>query len=103
MGIRNLTIVVYCTTVGFAMLYTTQPLLPLLAEQWRRPIADTALLTTATMIPLALGPLLYGYVLEHVSTKHMLTPVSASLPSHSLRLALAPNIPFSCCCAPSRA
>jgi YNFM family putative membrane transporter len=73
MGIRNLAIVVYCTAVGFAILYTTQPLLPLLAEQWGRPTADTALLTTATMIPLALGPLLYGYVLEHVSTKHMLS------------------------------
>ena len=39
-------------------------LLPLLAEQWGRPIGDAALLTTATMVPLALGPLLYGYVLD---------------------------------------
>jgi MFS family permease len=84
MGIRSLAIVVYCTTVGSAILYTTQPLLPLLAEQWGRPIADTALLTTATMIPLALGPLLYGYVLEHVSTKHMLTASFGILTLHSV-------------------
>ena len=45
----NLTIVVYCTVVSFGVLYTTQPLLPLLAAQWGRPMSDTALLTTATM------------------------------------------------------
>jgi hypothetical protein len=33
MGARNLAIVVYCTVVGFAVLYATQPLLPLLAAQ----------------------------------------------------------------------
>lgn len=91
MGIRNLAIVVYCTTVGFAILYTTQPLLPLLAEQWDRPISDTALLTTATMIPLALGPLLYGYVLEHVSTKHMLTASFGVLTLAQFALSLGPE------------
>jgi len=94
MGIRNLAIVVYCTIVGFAVLYTTQPLLPLLAEQWQRPIGDTALLTTATMIPLALGPLLYGYVLEHVSTKHMLTASFSVLTLAQFALSLGPDYPM---------
>jgi len=93
MGIRNLTIVVYCTTIGFAILYTTQPLLPLLAEQWNRPISDMALLTTAMMIPLALGPLLYGYVLEHVSTKHMLTASFSVLTLAQFALSLGPEYP----------
>ena len=93
MGVRNLAIVVYCTIVGFAILYTTQPLLPLLAEQWGRPIGDTALLTTATMVPLALGPLLYGYVLEHVSTKHMLTASFSVLALAQLALSLGPDYP----------
>ncbi len=93
MGKRNLAIVVYCTIVGFAVLYTTQPLLPLLAEQWHRPIGDTALLTTATMIPLALGPLMYGYVLEHVSTKHMLTASFSVLTLAQFALGLGPDYP----------
>ena len=93
MGSRNLAIVVYCTIVGFAVLYATQPLLPLLAEQWGRPIADTALLTTATMIPLALGPLLYGYVLEHVSTKHMLGVGFAVLTVAQFAISLGPDYP----------
>ena len=91
MGLRNLAIVVYCTTVGFALLYTTQPLLPLLAEQWDRPVADMALLTTATMIPLALGPLLYGYVLEHVSTRNMLIASFSILTLAQFALTVAPG------------
>ena len=94
MGTRNLAIVVYCTVIGFAVLYATQPLLPLLAEQWGRPIGDTALLTTATMIPLALGPLLYGYVLEHVSTKHMLTASFGVLTLAQFALGLGPDYPM---------
>jgi len=94
MGIRNLAIVVYCTTIGFAILYTTQPLLPLLAEQWGRPMSDLALLTTATMIPLALSPLLYGYVLEHVSTKHMLTASFGILTLAQVALSLGPDYPL---------
>jgi len=93
MGPRNLSIVVYCTVVGFAVLYATQPLLPLLAEQWGRPVGDTALLTTATMVPLALGPLFYGYVLEHVSTKHMLSAGFSVLTVAQFAISLGPDYP----------
>lgn len=93
MGSRNLAIIVYCTVVGFAVLYATQPLLPLLAEQWQRPLGDTALLTTATMVPLALGPLLYGYVLEHISTKHMLTAGFCVLTLAQFAIGLGPDYP----------
>ena len=94
MGTRNLSIVVYCTVIGFAVLYATQPLLPLFAQQWDRSIDDIALLTTATMIPLALGPLVYGYVLEHVSTKHMLTVAFSVLTLAQFALATGPDYPL---------
>lgn len=93
MGIKNTTIIVFCTIVGFAILYATQPLLPLLAEQWGRPVADTALLTTATMIPLALGPVLYGYVLEHISTKHLLTAGFSVLTIAQFAISFGPDYP----------
>ncbi len=93
MGSRNLSIVVYCTVIGFAILYATQPLLPLFADQWHRPLDDVALLTTATMIPLALGPLLYGYVLEHISTKHLLTVAFGVLTLAQFALATGPDYP----------
>ncbi|MGB5200574.1 MAG: MFS transporter [Sedimenticolaceae bacterium] len=91
---RNLTIVVYCTVVSFGVLYTTQPLLPLLAAQWGRPMNDTALLTTATMVPLALGPLVYGYILEHVSTKHVLMAAFAVLTLAQFGLSAGPDYPL---------
>jgi YNFM family putative membrane transporter len=94
MGSRNLAIVIYCTIVGFAVLYSTQPLLPLLADQWQRPIDDLALLTTATMIPLAIAPLVYGYVLEHMSTKHLLIASFAALTIAQLLLGLGPDYPL---------
>lgn len=93
MGIRNITIVVYCTVVGFAILYAPQPLLPLLADQWQRSLDDAALLTTTTMIPLALGPLIYGYVLEHVSTKHMLAAGFLVLTVVQFAIGLGPDYP----------
>jgi YNFM family putative membrane transporter len=94
MGARNLAIIVYCTVVGFAVLYATQPLLPLLAAQWGRSIDDAALLTTATMLPLALGPLLYGYVLEHMSTRHMLTAGFVVLTLAQFAISLGPGYPL---------
>ena len=93
MGTRNLSIVIFCTIVGFAVLYSTQPLLPLLASDWNRSIDDLALLTTATMIPLAFAPLIYGYVLEHISTKHLLTGAFALLTGAQLLLGLGPDYP----------
>jgi YNFM family putative membrane transporter len=90
-GSRNLFIVVYCTIVGFAVLYSTQPLLPLLAAQWQRAPDDLALLTTATMAPLAIAPLVYGYVLEHVSTKHLLVGAFALLALCQCLLGLGPG------------
>lgn len=94
MGKHNQTIVIFCAAVGFSLLYATQPLLPLLAEQWGRPIGDTALLTTATMIPLALAPLVYGYVLEHVSTQHMLTGAFGVLALAQIALSFGPDYPL---------
>lgn len=94
MGTRNLAIIVYCTVIGFAILYTTQPLLPLLAEEWQRPIDDLAILTTVTMIPLALAPLLYGYILEHISTKHLLVAGLGALCLAQFALALGPGYPL---------
>jgi len=93
MGSRNLSIVIFCTIVGFAVLYSTQPLLPLLASDWNRSIDDLALLTTATMIPLAFAPLIYGYILEHVSTKHLLIGAFGLLTVAQLLLGLGPDYP----------
>ena len=50
MGSRNLAIVVYCTIVGFAVLYATNPAAAAGRTVGGALIGDTALLTTATMM-----------------------------------------------------
>ena len=88
---RNQSIIVYCTIVAFAILYEHQPLLPLLAGEWNRPLSDVALLTTVTMIPLALAPLIYGYFLERISSRRMLISGSSLLLVTQAVLSTAPG------------
>lgn len=90
---RNQFIIVYCTIVAFAILYEHQPLLPLLADQWNRSISDAALLTTVTMLPLAIAPLIYGYILERFSSRHMLMGGFALLFACQAILSSGPDYP----------
>jgi YNFM family putative membrane transporter len=91
---RNQIIIVYCTIIAFAILYEHQPLLPLLAEQWGRSISDTALLTTITMLPLAVAPLVYGYFLERFSSRAMLIGGFALLLISQALLSTGPDYPL---------
>jgi YNFM family putative membrane transporter len=88
---RNQFIIIYCTIVAFAILYEHQPLLPLFALQWGISVSDAALLTTVTMLPLAFAPLIYGYILEQFSTRHMLIGGYTLLLITQVILASAPD------------
>ncbi len=48
------------------VLYAPQPLLPLLGSQYGVNEPTAGLIMTATMLPLAIAPLSYGYLLRHV-------------------------------------
>ncbi|MCB1758534.1 MAG: MFS transporter [Gammaproteobacteria bacterium] len=91
MRARNQIIILYCAVVAFGILYEHQPLLPLLARQWGRSPSDAALLTTVTMVPLALAPLVYGYFLERLSARHMLIGGFLSLLVTQAILSSAPD------------
>ena len=70
---RNL-IVALCTTfVAFCTLYTPQPILPLLANEFSISPGDAGLLMTATLLPLGIAPVVYGYFLQAIPAKLMLT------------------------------
>ncbi|MBL7000588.1 MAG: MFS transporter [Gammaproteobacteria bacterium] len=91
---RNQFIISYCTIVAFAILYEHQPLLPLLAQQWGISLSDAALLTTVTMLPLAIAPLIYGYILEQFSARHMLMGGFTLLLLSQAILSTAPDYPI---------
>lgn len=52
---------------AFFVLYGLQPLLPIFADSYGISVASAGALMTATLIPLAAAPLLYGYLLAKIS------------------------------------
>ena len=59
--------ILFNTILALSVLYATQPLLPVLSQEFGVSREMAAALTTVTFIPLALAPLAYGYLLETVS------------------------------------
>ncbi|PLX70262.1 MAG: MFS transporter [Denitrovibrio sp.] len=68
----KLFIIVFCTIMTFSALYAPQPVQPIIMEYFGVSQSRSALLTTATMFPLSIAPIIYGYMLEAVSAKKML-------------------------------
>lgn len=78
-GKADLIVPMVMTLVTIATIYAPQPLLPLLAMEFGRDAAAVSLTITATLLPLAAGPLLYGFLLESVSTKRTIVAALAVL------------------------
>lgn len=53
-------------------MYATQPLQPLLANEFQISISDASQFTAVIMLFLAISPVIYGYILEKVNAKKML-------------------------------
>lgn len=64
-------IMVYATVMTFSALYAPQPLQPILMSEFGVSKEQAALLTTVTMIPLGIAPIVYGYMLESFSSKKL--------------------------------
>lgn len=62
---------VYATVMTFSALYAPQPLQPILMSEFGVSKEQAALLTTVTMIPLGIAPIVYGYMLESFSSKKL--------------------------------
>ncbi|MCP4232261.1 MAG: MFS transporter, partial [Aestuariibacter sp.] len=86
---RNLLIALCATFISFCTLYTPQPMLPLLAAQFNISSSSAGLLMTATMLPLGLAPIVYGYFLQAIPAKLMLTVALALLMLDQLAFYLA--------------
>jgi len=70
---RNLIVALCATFVAFCTLYTPQPILPLLAAEFSISPGDAGLLMTVTLLPLGIAPVVYGYFLQAIPAKLMLT------------------------------
>ncbi|MDD3618679.1 MAG: MFS transporter [Desulfobulbaceae bacterium] len=54
------------------VLYSPQPLLPLYADLFKLSEPTAGLIMTATMLPLAVAPLSYGFILSYIPTLRLL-------------------------------
>ena len=70
---RNLIVALIATIVSFSTLYIPQPMLPLLASSFDVSAGEAGLLMTVAMLPLAFAPALYGYFLQAIPARLMLT------------------------------
>jgi YNFM family putative membrane transporter len=53
-------------------MYATQPLQPLLANEFDVSIVSASYFTAIIMFFLAIAPIVYGYIIEHISSKKLL-------------------------------
>ena len=79
MSVSTLSTVLFITVCAFCTLYIPQPILPLLAEQYGVSLTDSALLISATLVPLGIAPLVYGYITEATSAQRVLLVSLAAL------------------------
>lgn len=73
MDIRALFFIIYTAVLTFSVLYSPQPLLPILMKAFSVDKSSAALVTTVTLFPLSIAPILYGYILEKYTAKKVLT------------------------------
>lgn len=69
----------FATFVAFCALYAPQPILPRLALEFAISPSDASLLISATLIPLGLAPIFYGYLIEAVPARLLLLSALAVL------------------------
>lgn len=70
---KNLLVALGTTFLAFCTLYTPQPILPLLSDEFGVSLTDSALLITLTLAPLGLAPIVYGYFLQAIPARSMLS------------------------------
>lgn len=72
MGKWTLLVLYAATVCGISSIYAPQPLLPLLAEAYGVSQATASLAVTATMLPLGVAPLAYGFFLDAVPARPLI-------------------------------
>ena len=72
MNFKSLFILLITTVLAFSTLYTPQPILPLLAQEFSVSGSEISLLISLTLFPLGLMPIIYGYLIDNVSARTIL-------------------------------
>ena len=68
----NLTTIMFSAIVIISTLYITQPIQPLLINEFQISTTQVTLFTSVILFALAIAPIFYGYLLEKFDTKLIL-------------------------------
>ncbi len=85
----DLFIIIYSIIIILSVMYATQPLQPLLAQKFNISIVKASQFTAIIMFFLAISPIVYGYILEKVCAKKMLSIASFILLITNIFLAMS--------------
>ncbi len=85
----DLFIIIYSIIIILSVMYATQPLQPLLAQKFDISIVKASQFTAIIMFFLAISPIVYGYILEKVCAKKMLSIASFILLITNIFLAMS--------------
>lgn len=65
-------LIIFCALLTLAIVYAPQPITPLLSNYFNVSLHQISWVISITLIPLAVAPLIYGYLLEIFSLKKIL-------------------------------
>ena len=65
-------LIIFCATLTLSIVYAPQPIAPLLSNYFHVNLHQISWIISVTLIPLAIAPLVYGYLLEIFSLKKIL-------------------------------
>lgn len=65
-------LIIFCAILTLAIVYAPQPITPLLSNYFNVSLHQISWIISITLIPLAIAPLFYGYLLEIFSLKKIL-------------------------------
>ncbi len=75
----ELLIIIYTITILLSVMYATQPLQPLLANEFDVSMTKASSFTAVIMLFLAISPIVYGYILESIKARTVLITASILL------------------------
>ena len=79
MNKKELFTIIYTITILLSVMYATQPLQPLLAQEFNISIIEASSFTAVIMLFLAIAPIFYGYILEKSNAKKVIIIASILL------------------------
>jgi YNFM family putative membrane transporter len=79
MNKKELFTIIYTITILLSVMYATQPLQPLLAQEFNISIIEASSFTAIIMLFLAIAPIFYGYILEKTNAKKVIIIASILL------------------------